>query len=63
MEHPGSLWIALAQHLLLSAGHDDMLEIEWVSVLNAVNVEAHSGVTDKQFSARLTGSDDKDYHI
>ncbi|WP_087574457.1 hypothetical protein [Sphingobium sp. EM0848] len=63
LEHPGSLWITLAQHLLLSAGHDDMMEIEWVSVLNAVNVEAHSGVTDKQFCARLTGSDDKDYHI
>lgn len=63
LEHPGSLWITLTQHLLLSAGYDDMLEIEWVSVLNAVNVEAHSGVTDTQFCARLTGSDNKDYHM
>ena len=63
LEHPGSLWITLAQHLLLSTGHDDMMEIEWVSVLNAVNVEAHSGVTDKQLCARLMGSDDKDYHL
>lgn len=63
LEHPSSLWIALSQHLLLSAGHDDMLEIEWVSILNAVNVEAHSGVTDKQFCARLTGGDDKDFHV
>lgn len=60
--HPGSLWITLAQHLLLTAGHDDMLEIEWVSVLNAVNIEAHSGVTDMRFAARLMGSDEQDYH-
>jgi hypothetical protein len=63
LEHPASLWITLSQHLLLSAGHDDMLEIEWVSILNAVNVEAHSGVTDKQFCARLAGGDDKDCHV
>lgn len=63
LEHPGSLWIALAQHLLLSAGQDDMLEIEWVSVLSAVNSEAHSGMTDKQFCVRLIGSDNQDYHI
>lgn len=63
LEHPASLWITLAQHLLLSAGQDDMLEIEWVSVLNAVNSEAHSGVTDHQFCARLTGSTGKNYHI
>ena len=63
LEHPGSLWIALAQHLLLSAGQDDMLEIEWVSVLNAVNSEADSGLTDHQFSTRLTGSADKNSHM
>ncbi|MEJ7928342.1 hypothetical protein WG908_16510, partial [Sphingobium sp. AN641] len=62
-EHPGSLWITLAQHLLLANGHDDMVDIEWVSVLKAVNVEAHSGVTDKQFSTRLMGASDKDYHL
>jgi len=32
LEHPGSLWLVLAQHLLLSAGHDDYLDVEWVSV-------------------------------
>lgn len=63
LEHPASLWISLSQHLLLSAGHDDMLEIEWVSILNAVNVEAHSGMTDKQFCARLTGGGNKDCHV
>lgn len=63
LAHPASLWITLSQHLLLSAGHDDMLEIEWVSILNALNVEAHSGMTDKQFYAKLTGGDDKDHHV
>ena len=63
LTQPGSLWIALAQQLLLSAGHDDMLDVEWVSVLNAVNVEAHTGMTDKQFCARLMGADEEDYHL
>ncbi|WP_313337487.1 hypothetical protein [Sphingobium yanoikuyae] len=60
LEHPASLWLTLAQHLLLSAGQDDMLEIEWVSVLHAVNIEAQSGVTDGQFCSRLTGGDVQD---
>ncbi|WP_420145891.1 hypothetical protein [Sphingobium sp.] len=63
LEYPRILWITLAQHLLLSAGYDDTQEIEWILVLNAVNVEAHSGVTDTQFCATLTGSDDNDYHM
>ncbi|WP_216360199.1 hypothetical protein [Sphingobium yanoikuyae] len=63
LEHPGSLWLTLAQHLLLSAGQDDMLEIEWVSVLHAVNVEAQSGVTDAQFCARLIGSNVEDAYM
>ncbi|MCE7798837.1 hypothetical protein LWE61_20110 [Sphingobium sufflavum] len=61
LEHPASLWITLSQHLLLSSGYDGMLEIEWVSILNALNVEAHSGVTNKQFSTRLMGSDNDRY--
>lgn len=63
LAHPGSLWIALAQHLLLAAGHDDMLDVEWVSVLSAVNIEAHEGMTDKQFCARLMGAEDGDYRF
>ncbi|QCB38956.1 hypothetical protein E5554_14670 [Sphingobium sp. PAMC28499] len=63
LQHPASLWLTLAQHLLLSAGQDDMLEIEWVSVLHAVNIEAQSGVTDGQFCARLTGGDVEDTHM
>lgn len=63
LDHPASLWISLSRHLLLSAGRDDMLDVEWVSILNALNVEAHFGVTDKQFCATLTGGDDKDYHV
>lgn len=63
LAHPGSLWIALAQHLLLAAGHEDMLDVEWVSVLSAVNVEGHEGMTDKQLCARLMGSDELDYHF
>lgn len=62
LAHPGSLWIALSQHLLLAAGHDDMLDVEWVSVLNAINIEAHEGMTDKQFCARLAG-DDADFEF
>ncbi|WP_448538955.1 hypothetical protein [Sphingobium yanoikuyae] len=60
LEHPASLWLVLAQHLLFSAGQDVMLQIEWVSVLHAVNIEAQSGVTDRQFCARLTGGDGTD---
>lgn len=63
LAHPGSLWIVLAQHLLLSAGHDDMLEVEWVSVLNAVNIEAHQGMSDKQFCARLMDTAETDYRL
>jgi hypothetical protein len=63
LAHPGSLWIALAQHLLLAAGHDDMLDIEWVSVLNGVNIEAHEGMADRQFCARLMGAEEGDYHF
>jgi len=63
LDHPASLWLSLSQHLLLSVGYDDMLKIEWASILNAVNVEAHSGVTDTQFCARLTGGIDKDYQV
>lgn len=63
LEHPASLWITLSQHLLLSAGQDDMLEIEWVSVSDAVNVEAHSSVTDKQFCARLMGGDGENPYL
>lgn len=63
LAHPGSLWIALAQHLLLGAWHNDMLNVEWVSVLSAVNVEAHEGMTDKQFCARLTGAEENDNHF
>lgn len=59
LAHPGSLWIVLAQNLLLAAGHDDMLDVEWVSVLSAVNIEAHEGMTDKQFCARLMGDEDR----
>lgn len=62
LAHPGSLWIALSQHLLLAAGHDDMLDVEWVSVLNAINIAAHEGMTDKQFCARLAG-DDADFEF
>ncbi|CAM8633587.1 hypothetical protein DFR49_0586 [Hephaestia caeni] len=62
LDHGGSLWITLSQHLLLTAGHDDMLEIEWVSVLHALNVEAHEGVTDRRFASRLMGADEQDYH-
>jgi hypothetical protein len=63
LDHPGSLWLVLAQHLLLSAGHDDYLDVEWVSVLNAVNVAAHTGMTDKDFCRRLLGIEEKDYHL
>lgn len=59
-DHGGSLWISLAQHLLFAAGPDEMLEIEWVSVLKALDVEAHAGVSDKDFAARLLGRDEKD---
>lgn len=63
LAHHGSLWLVLAQHLLLTVGHDDMLEVEWVSVLSAVNVEAHEGMTDKQFCTRLSGGGEMDYHF
>lgn len=63
LAHPGSLWIALAQHLLLAAGHDDMLDVEWVSVLSAVNVEAHAGVSQTDFCRRLMGVKEGDYHL
>lgn len=63
LAHPGSLWIALAQNLLLAAGHNDMLDVEWVSVLNAVNVEAHEGVSQTEFCMRLMGIGDGDYHL
>ena len=63
LEHPGSLWLVLAQHLLLSAGHDDYLDVEWVSVLNALNVAAHTGTTDKEFCSRLLSMGEKDYRL
>lgn len=63
LAHPGSLWLVLAQHLLLTAGNDVSLDVEWVSVLNAVNFEAHTGMTDKQFCARLLSAEEKDYYL
>ncbi len=63
LAHPGSLWLVLAQNLLVSSGQDDFFEVEWVSVLNAINVEAHAGMTERQFCARLIGADDTDYRF
>ena len=63
LEHPGSLWLVLAQHLLLTAGHDDYLDVEWVSVLNALNVAAHAGITDKEFCSRVLSMDENDYRL
>ncbi|MCA9172482.1 MAG: hypothetical protein KDB23_32680 [Planctomycetales bacterium] len=63
LEHSGSLWLVLAQHLLLAAGHDDYLDVEWVSVLNAINVVAHTGITQKQFLSRVMGADENDYNL
>lgn len=63
LEHSGSLWLVLAQHLLLTAGHDDYLDVDWVSVLNAMNVVAHKGITQKQFLSHIMGADENDYHL
>lgn len=61
--YPGSLWLVLAQHLLLAAGHDDFLDIEWFSVLNAINVAAHTGITDKEFCSRFLSMNENDYRL
>lgn len=63
LAHPGSLWLVLAEHLLLSAGQDDYLDVEWVSVLHALNIAAHEGTTDKEFCSRHLGMDDTDYRL
>jgi len=63
LAHPGSLWLVLAQHLLLSAGHDDYFDVEWISVLNALHLAAHTGTTDKDFCSRMLGADEKDYRL
>lgn len=63
LAHPGSLWLVLAQHLLLSAGQHDYLDVEWVSVLIALNIAAQEGTTDKAFCSRHLGMDDKDYRL
>ena len=63
LEHPGSLWLVLAQHLLLTAGQDDCLEVDWVSVLNALNVAAHKGITDEDFCSRALSMEENDYRL
>jgi hypothetical protein len=63
LEHPGSLWLVLAQHFLLNAGDDDYLEVEWVSVLKALNVAAHNGITDRDFCSRALSMEEKDYRL
>lgn len=60
---PGSLWLVLAQHLLLSASDNDYLEVEWVSVLNAVNIAAHTGMTETEFCRHLLGGEPEDAHF
>jgi hypothetical protein len=63
LEHSGSLWLLLAQHFLLTAGHDDYLDVEWVSVLNALNFAADAAITDKDFCSNLLSMDEKDYRL
>jgi hypothetical protein len=63
LEHSGSLWLLLAQHFLLTAGHDDYLDVEWVSVLKALNFAADAWITDKDFCSHLLSMDEKDYRL
>lgn len=63
LAHPGSLWLVMAQHLLLSAGQDDYLDVEWVSVLHALNIAAEKGTTDRAFCSRHLDMDNKDYRL
>lgn len=41
LAHPGSLWLALTQHMLTTS------EVDWLSILNAINIAA--SVTDRDF--------------
>lgn len=69
VQHPGNLWIALAQHMLFELDHsrytryDDYLEENWLLFLNLINIEAHTGMSEEHFAKAVFDADPNDYRV
>ena len=65
LDHPGSLWVVLAEHMLLVIDHaeytryGDQLGSDWHLFLNLINM----GMTEERFCTVLLGVDDNDYRL
>lgn len=72
-QQPAALWTVLTNHLLCCLDHaaytrfDDRLQGNWGILLNILNIEARTGITDDRLAALITGMNEEalrlDYHF
>ncbi len=72
-QQPAALWVTLADHLICCLDHaaytrfDERLQGNWGTLLNILNVEARTGITDDRLASLIMGMTEEalrlDYHF